>query len=182
MKRLYRAIPDILTLVRLGGAFLIMAVLYLQLKVPSLNKLPWLNILLFFTFILFCTTDYLDGLIAKRLNLSSIFGTLFDPIADKVIIIGPLLILFPMGRGVHLIPLILMIIREFVVIGLRSVAAGEGIIIKASSLGKSKMFLQIVSVSSFLLGDINPFFFHKNETFGSNLFMACHICLSDFRD
>lgn len=147
-------IPDFLTFLRLAGAIPIMILLYLQFIYPSLRDLKWLNILLFSTFWAFASTDLFDGLIARRIGITSSFGILFDPVADKVIIVGPLLILLQMDRGVHLIPLIVMILREIIITGLRSVGAERGVIIKASWLGKNKMFFQELSVGFFIIEGI----------------------------
>ena len=147
-------VPDLLTFIRLGGAVPIMGGLYLQFLYPSLADLKWLNILLFSAFWVFASTDYFDGLIARRLGTASSFGMLFDPVADKVIILGPLLILLQMERGVHLFPVLGMVLREIIITGLRSVAAVRGMIIKASPLGKTKMFFQELSVGFFIIEGI----------------------------
>ena len=157
-------IPDILTFVRLAGALPIMVVLYLQLTYPSLSDLKWLNILLFSLFWIFAGTDLFDGLIARRLGITSSFGILFDPVADKIIILGPLLILLKMDRGVHLLPVLIMVLREIIITGLRSVAAARGMIIRASPLGKSKMFFQELSVGFFIIEGIEILPFLSTRT------------------
>jgi len=157
-------IPDILTFARLAGALPIMVVLYLQLTYPSLSDLKWLNILLFSLFWIFAGTDLFDGLIARRLGITSSFGILFDPVADKIIILGPLLILLKMDRGVHLLPVLIMVLREIIITGLRSVAAARGMIIRASPLGKSKMFFQELSVGFFIIEGIEILPFLSTRT------------------
>lgn len=147
-------IPDILTFIRLGGALPVMVILYLQFSYPALRDLKWLNILLFVIFWAFASTDFFDGLIARRIGVTSSFGILFDPVADKVIILGPLIILLQMDRGVHLLPVLIMVLREIIITGLRSVAAARGMVIKASPLGKSKMLFQELSVGFFIIEGI----------------------------
>jgi CDP-diacylglycerol--glycerol-3-phosphate 3-phosphatidyltransferase len=147
-------IPDILTFIRLGGALPVMAILYFQFSYAALRDLKWLNILLFVIFWAFASTDFFDGLIARRIGVTSSFGILFDPVADKVIILGPLIILLQMDRGVHLLPVLIMVLREIIITGLRSVAAVRGMVIKASPLGKSKMLFQELSVGFFIIEGI----------------------------
>lgn len=150
-------IPDALTLLRLIGALPVMALLYIQFRNPSLVGLVWLNLLIFSLFWCFAGTDFFDGYIARKVGVTSSFGILFDPVADKVIIIGPLLILLMMGKGVHLVPVIIMILREIIITGLRSVAAARDVIIKASPLGKTKMLFQEISVGFFIIEGIDLF-------------------------
>lgn len=147
-------IPDILTFIRLGGALPVMVILYFQFLYPALRDLKWLNILLFVIFWAFASTDFFDGLIARRIGVTSSFGILFDPVADKVIILGPLIILLQMDRGVHLLPVLIMVLREIIITGLRSVAAVKGMVIKASPLGKSKMLFQELCVGFFIIEGI----------------------------
>jgi len=95
-------------------------------------------------------TDLLDGYLARRWKQVTTIGTLLDPIADKLLISAALISLVQ----VHALPgwmAILIIGREFAVSGLRSIAAAEGYTIKASDLGKTKMFAQVVAISCMLL-------------------------------
>ena len=84
-------------------------------------------------------TDLLDGYLARRWKQVTTIGTLLDPIADKLLVSAALISLVQ----VRVLPgwmAILIIGREFAVSGLRSIAAAEGYTIKASDLGKTKMF------------------------------------------
>ena len=103
-------------------------------------------------FIAASITDGLDGYLARRRGQITTMGILLDPLADKLMITAAYITL------VHLIPQIvnvwiavIIIGREFLVSGLRSIAASEGFTIEASDLGKFKMVVQIVSVVATIL-------------------------------
>jgi len=102
------------------------------------------------TFVTAGITDYLDGAIARRRNLVSDFGKLMDPLADKIMIAAAFICLVPL----HAIPAwaaIVVISREFLITGLRLLAAGKGIVLASERLGKHKTAWQIVMVIYFLL-------------------------------
>lgn len=103
-------------------------------------------------FILASITDGLDCYLARRRGQITTMGMLLDPLADKLMIAACYITL------VHLIPeivnvwvVVLIIGREFLISGLRSIAASEGFTIEASELGKLKMVVQIVSVVAAIL-------------------------------
>ena len=90
-------------------------------------------------------TDLLDGYVARRSKQVTKFGILLDPIADKLLVISALIVFV----DIELIPAwiaIVIIVREFLVTGLRIVAVSKNIIIPAESGGKIKMTAQITSV------------------------------------
>ena len=100
-------------------------------------------------------TDLLDGYLARRWKQVTTVGTLLDPIADKLLISAALISLVQ----VRVLPgwmAILIVGREFAVSGLRQIAAAEGYTIKASDLGKTKMFSQVMAVSCLLLAVRHP--------------------------
>ena len=95
-------------------------------------------------------TDILDGHIARRRNQVSKVGALLDPIADKLLVSAALIVLVEK----HLAPawtVVIILGREFIITGLRSVAAAEGIIISAQRVGKIKMWAQCVSIVALLV-------------------------------
>lgn len=95
-------------------------------------------------------TDFLDGYLARRDNLVTNFGKIMDPLADKLLVMTALLALIALDRvGVWVVALILG--RELAITGLRAVAAGEGIIVAASALGKIKTVTQMVAIILLLL-------------------------------
>ncbi len=103
-------------------------------------------------FIAASITDGIDGYIARRRGQITTMGILLDPLADKLLIAAAFVTLVQFNP--RLVPAwiaVVIIGREFLVSGLRSIAASEGFTIEASDLGKFKMFVQIVSVVAVIL-------------------------------
>jgi CDP-diacylglycerol--glycerol-3-phosphate 3-phosphatidyltransferase len=103
-------------------------------------------------FIAASLTDGIDGYIARRRGQITTIGMLLDPLADKLLIAAAFVTLVQFNP--RLVPAwiaVIIIGREFLVSGLRSIAASEGFTIEASDLGKFKMFVQIVSVVAVIL-------------------------------
>ncbi len=101
-------------------------------------------------FIIASSTDAVDGYIARKRQQVTRFGKFLDPIADKLLVTAALLALVQNGQ-VNGWAAMLIISREFIVTGLRLVAAGEGIVIAASKLGKLKTVLQDIAIVAALL-------------------------------
>lgn len=107
----------------------------------------------FLATILFCiasATDYLDGHIARKVNIVTSFGKFLDPLADKLLICS-ILIMFVQLNWVPAWVTIIIVGRELVVTGLRAMAADEGIVIAADNYGKIKTVLQIIAIIPLLL-------------------------------
>ncbi len=105
-------------------------------------------------FLIAALTDIVDGQLARRRNQVSTLGKFLDPIADKLLISAALIVLVEK----HLAPswaVCVIIGREFIITGLRSVAASEGIVIQAQSLGKFKMWAQCVAIVALLVAAAN---------------------------
>ncbi len=103
-------------------------------------------------FIAASITDGIDGYLARRRGQITTMGMLLDPLADKLLIAAAFIALVQFNPG--LVPAwvaVVIIAREFLVSGLRSIAASEGFTIEASELGKFKMLVQIVSVVAVIL-------------------------------
>ena len=90
-------------------------------------------------------TDLADGRIARKRNQVTTLGKFLDPIADKILVISVLIALIQTGRLPALIAII-VIIREFVITGLRLIAIDKGIVIAAGKMGKAKTVSQIVAI------------------------------------
>ncbi len=102
-------------------------------------------------------TDAADGYFARKRKEITTLGILLDPIADKLLISAAFISLAAMG----LVPawmVVIIIGREFVVDGLRSIASGEGLIIPASTLGKTKMILQVIAGCIVIYSAMHPGF------------------------
>jgi CDP-diacylglycerol--glycerol-3-phosphate 3-phosphatidyltransferase len=103
-------------------------------------------------FILASITDGLDGYLARRRKQITTLGMLLDPLADKLMITAAYIIL--VAYTPNIVPpwiAVIIIGREFLVSGLRSIAASEGFTIEASEIGKLKTVIQIVSVVAAIL-------------------------------
>ena len=103
-------------------------------------------------FIAASITDGIDGYLARKRGQITTMGMLLDPLADKLLIAAAFVVLVQFNPS--LVPAwvaIVVIGREFLVSGLRSIAASEGFTIEASELGKFKMLVQIVSVVAVIL-------------------------------
>jgi CDP-diacylglycerol--glycerol-3-phosphate 3-phosphatidyltransferase len=90
-------------------------------------------------------TDYLDGKLARDRNLITNFGKFLDPIADKMLVISVLIALVQINR-LNALVAIVVIIREFIITGIRLMASDKGIVIVASKLGKAKTVSQLVAI------------------------------------
>jgi CDP-diacylglycerol--glycerol-3-phosphate 3-phosphatidyltransferase len=135
-------LPNILTLTRIA-AIPLMAALLMS---PSQPAGFWAAAV----FSMASVTDWLDGYLARRMGIVTIFGKFLDPIADKLIVMAALIMILPYGR----IPawMVLVILgREIIITGLRGIASSEGIVIQASDLGKYKTIFQIVAIIGLLL-------------------------------
>ncbi|HIF70218.1 MAG TPA: CDP-diacylglycerol--glycerol-3-phosphate 3-phosphatidyltransferase [Deltaproteobacteria bacterium] len=110
----------------------------------------WMLLGAWTVFFFACMTDYWDGLIARYQRKTTKLGILLDPIADKLLIASLLILLVEMARSPAL-PVILLIAREIAVTGLRGVAAAEGLVIAASSGGKTKTISQMIAVGLLIL-------------------------------
>ena len=103
-------------------------------------------------FLLASLTDGLDGYLARKRGQETTMGMLLDPLADKLMIAGAFIALVQFNpRIVPAWVAVIVIGREFLVSGLRSIAAAQGFTIEASDLGKFKMVVQIVAVCAAIL-------------------------------
>jgi CDP-diacylglycerol--glycerol-3-phosphate 3-phosphatidyltransferase len=106
----------------------------------------------FWAFVVAALTDFFDGWLARRLNATSLWGAILDPIADKVLVCGAILGLLTLGPNAAVaIPAALILFREFTVSALREVAAGKGVSLPVTLLAKWKTTLQLVALGAELL-------------------------------
>src|SRR5208337_2984964 len=103
-------------------------------------------------FVLASITDGLDGYLARKHGLITTMGMLLDPLADKIMVTAAFVALVAYNPEVVKVWIVVVIIgREFLISGLRSIAASEGFTVTASELGKLKTVVQIVAVVSAIL-------------------------------
>ena len=96
-------------------------------------------------------TDFLDGYLARKTGQITKFGIILDPIADKFLVISALILLVDMARLSAWIAIVI-IVREFLVTGLRAVALSKDIVIPAELGGKLKTFSQITAILCLIIG------------------------------
>ena len=149
-------LPNTLSLARVFLAPLVLV--FLSLRIDDVTSLPdlaggritWGDLLAGGVFIIAALTDSLDGYIARKHKLITTMGKFIDPLADKVLVIAALVALVELQR-VPAWMVVVIITREFVVTGLRLVAAADGVTIAASPRGKIKTVFQIIAVSLLIL-------------------------------
>lgn len=106
-------------------------------------------------YIVASVTDAVDGHIARRDNLITDFGKFLDPIADKLLVSAALLALCNVSL-MYLWAALIILAREFVVSGIRMLAASKGTVIAAGKLGKLKMIFQTIAIIAILVAGIVP--------------------------
>src|SRR5712671_4543072 len=137
-------LPNFLTSLRI----LLIPVFILFFTMPYPAR-TFLSVLIF---LIASLTDFFDGYIARRRAQITKLGKLLDPVADKLLVSSALILLVSVGR-VPAWVVIVIIAREFIVTGLRAVAATENVILASEPLGKVKFFFQIFSVVLLLLDE-----------------------------
>ena len=135
-------LPNLLTLGRIACIPLLVVLLLFEGRETSFAATV--------IFSLAAITDWLDGYLARKWQVVTVLGKFLDPLADKLIVMAALIMLIPHGR-VPAWAVFLLLAREIIITGLRSIASSEGIVIAASNLGKYKTILQMVAIVALLL-------------------------------
>ena len=112
--------------------------------------IPYANLLGLVIFLWAAITDFIDGYIARKYNMITDFGKFMDPLADKLLVTAALLILLENGLIAGWVVFIILA-REFIVTGFRTIAASKGVVIAAGWLGKIKTVVQFIMISTLLL-------------------------------
>ena len=152
-------VPNLLTGMRLALALFMFFAL-----AAAAGDVPWFSDTLtvplqqslqrwaFGSFVIAAVTDFFDGWLARRMNATSIWGAILDPIADKVLVCGAVLGLLCEGANPAVVlPAALILFREFTVSALREVAAGKAVKLPVTILAKWKTTLQLVALGAELL-------------------------------
>ena len=135
-------LPNAITLLRIG----VIPFLFFLLTSPGKT---W-SLIIAIIFILAAFTDILDGYIARKYRIVTTMGKFMDPVADKIIVNAAMILMIPIGRiPAWIVAIIIM--RDFIVDGMRSVASSRGLVIDASGLGKQKTLCQIIAVSALII-------------------------------
>ena len=167
-------LPNIITLSRIGLIPVFVGLFYLQpgylegIPLALINNgtpLPWINNVLVIIFILISASDFVDGLLARKLNQISAFGAFLDPVAEKLLVCVALVLLTDYYHSWFItIPAIIIVSREILVSALREWMSevGNRANVAVSWIGKSKTFMQMVAIL-FLLLQQPLLFFSYNQ-------------------
>jgi CDP-diacylglycerol--glycerol-3-phosphate 3-phosphatidyltransferase len=101
------------------------------------------------------TTDFLDGWVARKTGRVTVIGKFLDPLADKLIVMAALVMLVHLGRVAAWVVIVIMA-REFMVTGLRTIAMSEGIVISAGQEGKHKTAFQVAAITFLTIHYVYP--------------------------
>ena len=154
-------LPNLLTLARVATIPLLVIIMLDDSREASL----WAAAL----FGAAAVTDFIDGWLARKWGVVTVLGKFLDPLADKLIVMAALIMLIPFGR-IPAWAVFLVLAREIIVTGLRSIASSEGIVIDASDLGKYKTIYQMVAIPGLLLHyDYYWFFGIRSELLHVNM-------------
>jgi CDP-diacylglycerol--glycerol-3-phosphate 3-phosphatidyltransferase len=115
-----------------------------------INPTPKRSLAAAVVFVIAAVTDLLDGYIARRRGEITKLGRLLDPIADKLLVLSGLILLVQFDRVIALVA-ILIIAREVAVTGVRAIAASEGVVLEAETIGKWKMAMQVIAIVLLIL-------------------------------
>lgn len=111
---------------------------------------PWKAWIAAIIFVVISCTDWLDGYLARSRGEVTDFGKFMDPLADKVLVVAALLVLIELG-SLPSWPVLIIVAREFIVSGVRMVAASKGEVIAASWYGKFKTVFQMIAIVLFVV-------------------------------
>lgn len=126
-------------------------------------------------FVVISCTDWLDGYLARKRNEVTDFGKFMDPLADKILVTAALLVLIELGAIPSWVVLII-VAREFIVSGVRMMAASKGEVIAASWYGKFKTVFQMIAIVLFVVKE-NPFLGDFSSGFYTGLYVASWIVM-----
>lgn len=127
----------------------------------------WQQTLALVVFIIASVTDAVDGYIARNYNQITTFGKFMDPIADKMLTTAAFIVLLSLGR-MSVWAFMLIMVREFMVSGIRLLASAKGNVIAASMSGKIKTVSQMVAIIAAIIL-LNPFFEENSAILITNI-------------
>lgn len=166
-------IPNLLTLSRL----IVIPLFLLNLIFNSVDA----RYIFLFIFLYASITDFLDGYIARAYNINSNFGRIFDPIADKALILMVCIILVIRDNNIAtliVIPILIILLRELVISGVREGLAVRNIYVPVSRLSKWKTALQMVALSFLIMSGHESWLYISCQTIGIvTLYVAMVISL-----
>ena len=143
-------LPNILTLLRVFLVPIVIVFLTLRTQFGNFCGFHVGDLIAVSIFAIASLTDAIDGYLARKNNQITNFGKFLDPLADKILVIAVLITMVELGLFPS-IPVVIIITREFIVSGLRMVAASEGVVIAASRGGKLKTITQLIGIIMLML-------------------------------
>ncbi len=147
-------LPNRLTFFRMLMIPVVVLALYFTEDTPRWLESyhEWLGHIACWVFVVASITDFLDGYIARKRNIVTVFGSFIDPIADKFLVVSALIILMALDR-VHPIVVIILVLREMYMTSLRLLAMSEGVDVPVSDMGKWKTGTQMVATPMLMIYD-----------------------------
>ncbi len=144
---LKQKLPNLLTISRILAIPIIILSFYIESQYAH-----WITISIF---LFACVTDFFDGYLARAWSVQSKFGKLFDPIADKLIVVSTMIMLIYKHKinDYTIIPSIIIICREILISGLREFLIVSDVTIPVSKIGKVKTFFQMVAVVTLIINN-----------------------------
>lgn len=178
-------LPNKLTLARIGLTVYFVMALLLPASGWIRSHFPFGKTTALIIFIVASLTDWWDGWYARKHNMETTFGSLIDPLADKVLTAAAFICFIEQPSYRPGVPLVqawmalVIVARDFLVTGLRLVASEQGVVLRAERLGKHKTISQMVTIIIILLGlaareDWNCFgmsFEQFNKIFSQSVFV-----------
>jgi CDP-diacylglycerol--glycerol-3-phosphate 3-phosphatidyltransferase len=151
-----KALPNILSV----GRILLTLAMFAALVAIGAGRDPGgqLAAFAFWAFVIAAVTDFLDGWLARRFDAITVWGTILDPIGDKILVCGAVIGLLAAGAGpAFALPAGLILFREFAVSALREVGAARGLKLPVTGLAKWKTAVQLVALAAMLGTGLLPF-------------------------
>ena len=143
------------------------------------DTIPFHNVIALVVFIIACVSDAVDGHLARKHQLVTNFGKFMDPLADKLLVCTALLCFLDSGT-LPLLVVVVIIAREFIISGFRTVAADSGVVLAASYWGKFKTASQMVMCVLLILHLQFPWFIVLENVFIWLSFALTIISLLDY--
>ncbi|HXH30750.1 MAG TPA: CDP-diacylglycerol--glycerol-3-phosphate 3-phosphatidyltransferase [Bacteriovoracaceae bacterium] len=145
-------LPNRLTFFRMLMVPFVVLTLYFIVDTPAWLEPyhQYLGHVACWTFAVASITDFLDGYIARKRNIVTVFGSFLDPIADKFLVVSSIIMLMGIDR-LHPIVVIILVLREMYMTSLRLLALSEGISVPVSSMGKWKTSTQMVATPMLMI-------------------------------
>jgi len=178
-----KSLPNILT-----GARLVLALFMFVALATAAGAMPYVSERLtpldqfalqrwaVYAFVVAAVTDFFDGWLARKLNATSIWGAILDPIGDKVLVCGGILGLMSLGpQPMVVLPAGLILFREFTVSALREVGASKGVKLPVTLLAKWKTTLQLTALAlELFVAAWGAFSLPEDAAFRSGFAFAAH--------